>query len=149
MKKILKRRVSGFVDYPWEYHERRVDGTARYRTRCDMIVGPCACGAVHQEDDPWVRDLLTYYEVEFEIFVLRLSCYREVKFPRYWVRPPRHKECTMLVGPCACGKHHTGKEDWVSRLLRQHKAAIEGVNEPRDYYYLDAPSGRALNRSQL
>jgi len=121
----LKRRCSGFVKYPKDFEKRIATGTARFRTRCDMLVGPCACGCVHQEDDQWVQDTLCQYDAEIETWVLQSNCYGEVKLPRYWLRPSNHNLCTVLIGRCACGKIHIGSEKWVLTLLKKHNAVIE------------------------
>ena len=123
---ILNRRPkSGFVLYPKQVEKRVVDGTARFRTRCDVLVGPCACGGVHQEDDPWVQHLLQHGNFSIEPLVLHPQN-GSVKIPRYWVKPRFHQSCTVLQGPCSCGATHIVGERWVQDLLMAHYAIIEG-----------------------
>jgi hypothetical protein len=126
MKTLKRRQHSGFVKYPNDFEKRIVDGTARFRTRCDMLVGPCACGGVHQEHDSWVRGLLEEYAVDIEPFELKPDENGFVKIPRYWIKPNSHLDCTMLIGPCRCGRVHSMGEDWVILLVQAHKAKLEG-----------------------
>lgn len=134
MPKILHRRPqSGFVKYPKDFEKRMVDGTARFRTKCDMLVGPCACGFVHQESDSHVQVRLDDYDAEIEPINLTVAEDGKVYIPRYWFRPRGHEQCTVLSGECACGVTHTANEEWVQRLLRDHIAKILGcpeVDEP-------------------
>jgi len=125
---VLNRRPkSGFVLYPKQAEKRIIDGTARFRTRCDVLVGPCACGAVHQEDDPWVQSLLRDNNYSIEPFVLH-SINGSVKIPRYWVKPQHHQRCNILHGPCSCGSRHTVNERWVQDLLMAHHAIVENIH---------------------
>lgn len=124
MKKTLKRRASGFVLYPKEAEKRTIDGTARFRTRCDVIVGPCACGGVHQECDPWVQNTLAENDLEIEPLVLRPDDLGMIFIPRYWVRALARQECCTLHGRCSCGVKHTANERWVRDMLAEHNATI-------------------------
>lgn len=54
-------RVNGLVAWPqgWtDYHHNAS------REPCDMLVGPCSCGAWHTEDEPWVQDTLNRHNAE-------------------------------------------------------------------------------------
>ncbi len=129
MKKILKRRPkSGFVLYPKDAEKRTIDGTARFRTRCDVIVGPCACGGVHQESDNWVKNTLAENELELEPLVLQ-PIDGVVFIPRYWGRSLHREACTTLHGRCACGGQHAANERWVRDLLEAHNAVIADCPE--------------------
>jgi len=122
---ILKRRAkSGFVNYPKSFEKRIIDGTARFRTKCDMLIGPCACGGVHQENDDFVRELLAYHSAVIEPLNLTVSEDGRVLLPRYWYKPRGHERCTVLSGRCDCGQTHTANEQWVVELLATHNAKI-------------------------
>lgn len=128
--KILKRRPgSGFVNYPKEFEKRIIDGTARHRTKCDMLVGPCACGGVHQENDAWIQKALQTYHAELEPLILRPDENGVVHCPRYWARSPEHACCTVLSGFCKCGQRHTANEQWVLDLLKQHNVTLQDCPE--------------------
>jgi hypothetical protein len=138
-KKVLKRRISGFVKYPSDFEKRTIDGLTRYRTKCDMLVGPCACGWVHQENEEWVQELLAKYNATIEPFIL-LPDNGSILIPRYWSKPENHCECTHLRGECACGHEHKANEHWVVKLLQKHnttiiceEAALPIVNEEHEY----------------
>jgi len=128
--KILKRRPgSGFVNYPKDFEKRIVDGTARHRTKCDMLVGPCACGGVHQEDDAWVQQALQFNHAELEPLILRPDEDGTVQYPRYWTRSTDHKYCNVLSGKCKCGQRHTANEQWILDLLKQHNVILQDCPE--------------------
>jgi len=58
---VLKRfgHKGQFVAYPKEWGRRMVHtGLVRYDTSCDLIVGHCACGERHTEEEGWVRESL-------------------------------------------------------------------------------------------
>jgi hypothetical protein len=132
MPRILHRRpASGFVKYPNDFGKRIIDGTARFRTRCDMLVGPCACGHTHQEGDSFVKELLCDYDAEIETINL-VAIDGKVFMPRYWKKPEFHECCNTLVGDCSCGKTHKVNERWIVELLKAHGAKILGceTNEP-------------------
>jgi hypothetical protein len=125
MATILKRRAkSGFVNYPKNAERRTIDGTARFRTRCDMLVGPCACGSVHQENEPWVRTLLEDYEYSIDTLAIYPNSEGKVCMPRYWANTPSRPECDTLHGPCNCGEVHRANERWVQDMLNTHNAVI-------------------------
>jgi hypothetical protein len=126
---LQRRKASGFVKYPKDFAKRIVDGTARFRTRCDVLVGPCACGGVHQESDEWVQDLLDNHDAKFELLVLAPDDSGLIHLPRYWIKPRRHENCTVLSGKCACGAEHKANESWVRALLSSHEATIVGCPE--------------------
>ncbi len=46
-----------FIEYPshWDPHYNG------HREPCDMIEGPCCCGAWHSIDEDWVKDLVNKY----------------------------------------------------------------------------------------
>jgi hypothetical protein len=129
MKILKRRRSSGFVKYPKDFDKRIIDGTARFRTKCDMLVGPCACGGVHQEHDDWVKGMLTDNDAAIEALLLAPEENGTVLIPRYWLKPRGHERCTVLSGRCACGRRHTANERWVIDMLLQHGAKIAGCTE--------------------
>jgi hypothetical protein len=56
-----------FVAYPDKWQRRMVHtGKRRYDTSCDFIVGFCACGLRHTEDEGWVRELLHIHNNRIE-----------------------------------------------------------------------------------
>jgi hypothetical protein len=56
-----------FVKYPKKWGRRMVHtGQRRFDTGCDLIVGVCACGVRHTEEDDWVRDSLRRYNCRIE-----------------------------------------------------------------------------------
>ena len=126
----LTRRKSGFITYPQSAEKRIVDGTARFRTKCDMLIGPCACGGVHQEDDDWVQRLLEEYSYNLEINVLHPEPDGyTVLIPRYWTRSQIRQNCNVLQGVCLCGKVHLINEQWVLDLLNLHRTTVEDCPE--------------------
>jgi hypothetical protein len=125
MAVLTRRPKSGFVLYPKDATQRTVDGTARFRTHCDVLVGPCACGNVHQENDGWVQEILEDCGHSLETLVLIPNSAGEIKMPRYWVKPPDHTGCDMLHGRCRCGKIHRANEAWVVNLLAEHQACLK------------------------
>lgn len=128
MTKILQRRPhSGFVKYPSDFDKRIIDGLARFRTRCDMLVGPCSCGHVHQENDRFVKEMLSCYEAEIEPLILTAVNDR-VPMPRYWKKPYEHRQCNMLIGDCECGKTHKINERWIVDLLAVHNTQVLGCD---------------------
>ena len=128
MKTLKRRASSGFVKYPSDFSKRTVDGCARFRTRCDMLVGPCSCGNVHQETDDWVQELLERNDAEIDHLEIR-SKDGVVYMPRYWDKPEGHATCNVLSGPCACGGVHTANERWVYDLIQQHGAKLVDCTE--------------------
>lgn len=126
MKILKRRRSSGFVKYPKDFEKHIIDGTARFRTKCDMLIGPCACGSVHQENDEWVTQMLTDNNAVIEALTLAPEENGIVLIPRYWVRPHGHEQCTALSGVCACGSRHVANERWIVEILQQHITRIVG-----------------------
>jgi len=126
MKTLKRRPKSGFVLYPKEIEDRIIEGTARFRTRCDMIVGPCACGNVHQEHDNWVQEFLEYHNFSIEPLIIYPEEDGTVKIPRYWLKPIHRHSCTVLKGHCACGRTHTLNVAGIRKLLEQHNTVIFG-----------------------
>jgi hypothetical protein len=47
--------VNGLVPWPREWTDYRYNAC---NEPCDMLVGPCACGAWHQDSEDWVREVL-------------------------------------------------------------------------------------------
>lgn len=133
MRELKRRPKSGFVLYPKEAENRIIEGTARFRTRCDMLVGPCACGNVHQENDRWVQELLEYHNLTIEPLVLYPEEDGTVRIPRYWLKPTHRQTCTVLKGHCACGCTHTLNVDGIRRLLEQHNTVIFGYELPSNH----------------
>ncbi len=126
MAVLTRRPKSGFVLYPKDAEKRVIDGTARFRTKCDVLVGPCACGGVHQETDEWVLDTLSDCGHSLETMVLRPADDGTVRMPRYWLKPSGHTDCDVIHGRCRCGHTHRANEAWVAHLLSNHCAVIEG-----------------------
>ena len=48
-------RVNGLVPWPDEWSDRHYNACTE---PCDILVGPCACGAWHDETENWVRETL-------------------------------------------------------------------------------------------
>jgi hypothetical protein len=143
---ILKRRSkSGFVNYPKSFDKRIIDGTARFRTKCDMLIGPCACGGVHQENDDFVRELLFGNTATIEPMTLPVGDNGCVTMPRYWYKPRGHERCTVLSGLCACGKRHAANEQWVVDLLATHNATIVGCPETALPIIPDSTASEVIN----
>ena len=57
----VKRAASGMVPWPEEWTDRHYNAC---NEPCDMLVGPCACGAWHSEDEDWVRAALEKHNAE-------------------------------------------------------------------------------------
>lgn len=127
---ILQRRSkSGFIPYPKAAEKRVIDGSARFRTKCDMLVGPCACGGVHQENDRWVYALLDDYDLNLETLNLQPDKNGMIFIPRYWIKTPCREDCSSLHGTCSCGKYHYANERWVRDMLEAHNTYISGCPE--------------------
>lgn len=132
---LLRRPKSGFVVYPKYIPKRMVDGRARFMTKCDMLVGPCACGYTHNEHDGWVRETLQYQNLRFEPLILwgeKQQRGMVVEIPAYWkeCRNWRRSRCDVLVGQCTCGRIHSIQENWVSEQLNRHGAVILNLPQP-------------------
>lgn len=56
-----------FVLYPADFSPQWRDPVnRRYQTKCDMLVGPCACGRRHCADDEDVMDNLECRDCKIE-----------------------------------------------------------------------------------
>src|SRR5574340_864277 len=129
MKTLNRRPATGFVQYPKDFERRIIDGSARFRTKCAMLVGPCSCGYVHQESDYYVLDCLEHYYRCIEPLIL-VTDTDYIPIPRYWQKPSSHENCNVLSGQCRCGKVHAPDEGWVKTLLAEHVSRIGGSPEP-------------------
>lgn len=49
------RSVNGLIPWPEDWTDYHFNGNEP----CDMLIGPCACGAWHQVNEAWVQELLT------------------------------------------------------------------------------------------
>jgi hypothetical protein len=55
-------RVNGLVPWPDDWTaDRHFNADSQ---PCDMLVGPCACGAWHIETEPWVQAILAKHHAE-------------------------------------------------------------------------------------
>jgi hypothetical protein len=139
----LKRRASsGFVKYPKAFPKRIIDGSARYRTKCDMLVGPCSCGGVHQENDGWVQRLLRTHSATIDQLALAPEENGRIAMPKYWTKIRNHGNCDTLIGRCACGEVHTIEEEWVHQLLAAHGAHLIGYEVPERFKNMDLQPAR-------
>ena len=71
MAKVITLKRFGhkgqFVRYPSKWGHRMVHtGKRRFDTSCDLLVGICACGERHVEDEGWIQDLLQQYRSRIE-----------------------------------------------------------------------------------
>ena len=55
---LFKHSESGMVPWPEEWEDRHYNGVHGCGEPCDMLVGPCACGAFHLETEEWVVEVL-------------------------------------------------------------------------------------------
>ena len=56
-----------FVRYPSKWQHRMIHtGKRRFDTSCDLLVGVCACGERHVEDEGWIQDMLQQYRSRIE-----------------------------------------------------------------------------------
>jgi len=56
-----------FVEYPAEWQTRMIHtGKRRFDTHCDLIIGMCACGERHTEDEGWVQEMLQHCDARIE-----------------------------------------------------------------------------------
>jgi hypothetical protein len=67
--RVAKRpvqRVNGLVPWPEDWTDRHdpLRGCPGGREPCDMLVGPCSCGAWHLETEAWVQGLLNKHHAE-------------------------------------------------------------------------------------
>jgi hypothetical protein len=146
---LKRRQSSGFVKYPKAFPKRIVDGTARYRTKCDMLVGPCSCGANHQEHDGWVRRLLQQHEAVIDQLALAPEDDGRTLIPKYWTRPRGHESCDTLLGGCACGKRHTVEEEWVHLAVAAHCSHLVGVEIPERFKMIEAPDNPRMTLEEF
>jgi len=66
---MLKRfgHKGQFVTYPAEWQHRMVHTRMRrFVTTCDLLVGLCACGERHTEDDSWVQEMVEQQNCRIE-----------------------------------------------------------------------------------
>ena len=42
-------------------HSKHIDFGTNGGTHCDVILGPCACGAWHQKDEPRIKEIMKRY----------------------------------------------------------------------------------------
>jgi hypothetical protein len=59
-KRQLKR-INGNVPWPQDWTDRHYNAC---NEPCDMLIGPCSCGAWHQEHEDWVRAILFKHNAE-------------------------------------------------------------------------------------
>lgn len=132
---LARRPKSGFINYPPFFQKRMIDGRARFMTKCDMLIGPCACGFTHYEWEGWVLDTLQMYNCQVEMLILWGSKLGDrgmvVEVPGYWKqgRNWERPRCDVLVGQCTCGRTHATSERWVKNLLNKHRAVILNMPE--------------------
>lgn len=68
-----------FVKYPSDWRPRmQHTGKRRFDTYCDLIMGHCACGDYHSEENEWVRDMLESNNSRIEDHVEWLKRTRKV-----------------------------------------------------------------------
>lgn len=60
-KLILEVWANGLLGWPDEWTDRHHNAC---NDPCDMLRGPCACGAWHDEDEEWVQRALEHYNAE-------------------------------------------------------------------------------------
>ena len=53
--------INGLVSWPDDWTDQHHNGC---NDACDMLVGPCVCGAWHSADDEWVKELLKKHHAE-------------------------------------------------------------------------------------
>jgi hypothetical protein len=54
-------RVNGLVPWPEDWPDRHFNAS---REPCDMLIGPCSCGAWHTETEEWVQETLRRHGTE-------------------------------------------------------------------------------------
>jgi hypothetical protein len=62
-KHVIPRGDNGTVAWPREWTDRRYNAC---NEPCDMLVGPCSCGAWHTEDEDWVQEKLRQHNAMIE-----------------------------------------------------------------------------------
>jgi hypothetical protein len=55
------KRINGRVPWPSNWTDRHYNAT---NEPCDFLVGPCSCGAWHQEQEDWVQAMLFKHNAE-------------------------------------------------------------------------------------
>jgi hypothetical protein len=55
------RRINGVVPWPLNWTDRHYNAS---QEPCDMLIGPCSCGAWHQEHEDWVQAMLFKHNAE-------------------------------------------------------------------------------------
>ena len=55
------KRINGSVPWHPDWTDRHYNAT---NEPCDMLIGPCSCGAWHQEHEDWVRAILFKHNAE-------------------------------------------------------------------------------------
>jgi hypothetical protein len=55
--------INGMVPWPEEWHDYHYHAC---NDPCDMLVGPCACGGWHNEDEEWVQEKLNQHGAMIE-----------------------------------------------------------------------------------
>jgi len=55
------KRMNGSVAWPANWTDRHYNAC---RQPCDMLIGPCSCGAWHQEHEDWVQAMLFKHNAE-------------------------------------------------------------------------------------
>jgi hypothetical protein len=85
-KKVTVLKRSGhkgqFVKYPIKWGRRMVHtGKRRFDTSCDLLVGICACGERHTENEEWIEEMLCQYMCRIETHEEWLARIRKEKQP--------------------------------------------------------------------
>jgi hypothetical protein len=60
VRKRQLRRINGVVPWPADWTDRHYDAL---HEPCDTLIGPCSCGAWHEDED-WVRAMLLRHNAE-------------------------------------------------------------------------------------
>jgi hypothetical protein len=60
---VVLRSENGLVPWPREWTDYHYNAC---NEPCDMLVGPCACGAWHQETEAWVREILARHNTAIQ-----------------------------------------------------------------------------------
>jgi hypothetical protein len=62
-KRVLPRDDNGLVAWPDDWTLRCYNACSE---PCDMLIGPCSCGAWHIEDEHWVQEVLRIHHATIE-----------------------------------------------------------------------------------
>ncbi|MEN6367618.1 MAG: hypothetical protein ABFC88_12460 [Thermoguttaceae bacterium] len=62
-RRTIPRAPNGLVPWPDDFAQNDRHYNANTEP-CDMIVGPCTCGAWHSEEEPWVQAMLEKHNAE-------------------------------------------------------------------------------------